>query len=85
MCYPASGALSTCEMLSVDSILAIINELYSHCDLNAAGGSHEHSTTGSHDHSGSTQPTPEDMLLLRQRKKVITVLCDYIMCCDHTV
>ena len=64
MCYPASGTLSTCELLSVDSLLAIINELHSHC------GSHDHSA-GSHDHT--TQPSPEDLLLLRQRKKVINV------------
>ena len=67
MCYPTSGALSTCEFLSVDSLLAIINELYCHCDPNAK--SRDHSTTGSHDYS--TQPTPEDLLLLRQRKKVM--------------
>ena len=84
MCYPASGVLSTCEILSVDSLLAIINELYSHCDddLTTSGGSHDHSTqpSGSHNHptppSGlhdrSGQPTPEDLLLLRQRKKVIS-------------
>lgn len=69
MCYPASGTLSTCELLSVDSLLAIINELHSHCT--AARGSHDHSVArGSHDHSNSTQPTPDNLLLLRQRKKV---------------
>lgn len=71
MCYPASGTLSTCELLSVDSLLAIINELHSHCHLHTAGGSHDHSNAGSHDHSSSTQPTPEELLLLRQRKKVM--------------
>lgn len=63
MCYPSSGVLSTCELLSVDSLLAIINQLYSHCDPHAVS-----SSSGSHDHS--EQPTPEDLLLLRQRKKV---------------
>jgi len=63
MCYPASGALSTCELLSVDSLLAIVNELYSNCEPAAAAA-------GSHEQSGSTQPTPEDLLLLRQQKKV---------------
>lgn len=52
-----------CELLSVDSLLAIINELYSNCDTAA----------GSHEQPGSTQPTPEDLLLLRQQKKVTDV------------
>ena len=65
MCYPASGTLSTCELLSVDSLLAIINELHSHCAA-VAGGSRNNSAVGSQNH-----PTPEDLLLLRQRKKVM--------------
>ena len=68
MSYPTSEVLLTCELLSVDSLLAIINELHHHCDLQA---SNDHSTTGSHDQCISTQPTPEDLLLLRQQKKVI--------------
>lgn len=70
-CYPSSGTLSTCELLSVDSLLAIVNELHYHCKTATTGGSHDHSTTESHNHSSSTQPTPEDMLLLRQRKKLL--------------
>ena len=69
MCYPASGVLSTCELLTVDSLLAIINELHYHCD--PITGSRDPSASGSHDNSGSTEPTPEDLLLLRQRKKVM--------------
>lgn len=68
MCYPSSGVLSECELLSVDSLLAIVNELYSHCEIDATG-SHDN-TTGSHDHNTNSEPTPEDLLLLRQRKKV---------------
>ena len=91
MCYPSSGVLSTCELLSVESLLTITNELNYHCNLLSTGshddtGSHDHSTTGSHDHSTSrsrdhSQPTPEDLLLLRQRKKVMFILFTRVVYC----
>jgi len=67
MCYPPTGVLTANQLLSVDALMTIVGEVQLHCQQQSSGS---HDQTESCDATSATQPTPEDLLLLRQRKKV---------------